>query len=102
VFLGVSQFDAHIGKSLHVMPCCLIKSGMSMISGGSSGTSCAGAALRSSAEVISESIDMLALEMAPIVCGAGDADLRDGGFLSNLDSNFIFFGDGNLCFRCGC
>jgi hypothetical protein len=102
VFLGVSQFDAHIGKSLHVMPCCLIKSGMSMISGGSSGTSCAGAALRSSAEVIWESIDVLALEMAPIVCGAGDADLRDGGFLGDLDSNFIFFGDGNLCFRCGC
>jgi hypothetical protein len=65
---------------------------MSMISGGSS------AALRSSAEVISEYNDVLALEMEPVVCGVVDADLRDGGFLGDLESNFIFFGDSNIFF----
>jgi hypothetical protein len=88
----------HIGKSLHVVPCCLIQSGMSVISGGSSGTSCACTALRSSVEVISASNDLLALEMDPVVCGVVDADLRDGGFLGNVESNFIFFTDSNLFF----
>jgi hypothetical protein len=59
----------HIGKSLHIMPYCLIQSSMSMISGGLSGTSCACATLRSREEVISESIDVLALEMVQVVCG---------------------------------
>jgi hypothetical protein len=71
---------------------------MSMILGGSSGPSCACAALRSSAEVLSESNDVLALEIEPVVCGVIDADLRDGGFLGDLESNFIFFGDSNLFF----
>jgi hypothetical protein len=96
--VGVSQFDTHIGKSLHVVPYCLLQSGMSRISGGSSGISCACAALRSSAEVISESINILALEIAPVVYGLGNVNLHDSGFLGDLESNFIFFGDSNLCF----
>jgi hypothetical protein len=54
--------------------------------------------LRSSAEVISESIDVLALEMAPVVCGVVDADLHYGDFVGALESNFVFLADSNLFF----
>jgi hypothetical protein len=50
----------------------------------------------SSTEVILESNNMLTLEMELVVCSMGDADLCDGGFLGDLESNFIFFGDSNL------